>query len=111
MTRSLLFQPPFRHGNGMGLPKEPLNLNPQQIDELNAKFSKLRHDINGDLAILVAAAELIKLNAAIKELIRHDPEGTVANMLKKLINQPPMLRDRITKFSAEFEKSLRITRP
>ena len=60
----------------------------------------MRHDINGDLALIVAAAELIKLN----------PE-LLPRMLKTLTEQPPKIRERADKFSAEFEKMLGITRP
>ncbi len=95
----------------MGLPKEFISLSPEQIQDLHGSLRRLRHDINGDLAVIAAAAELIKLNPVIKELIERDPKGTVANMLQKLIDKPPVLRDRITHFSAELEKELGITKP
>jgi hypothetical protein len=84
----------------MGLPTETVTLTPAQIEALNKQLSTMRHDINGDLALIVAAAELIKLN----------PE-LVPRMLNTLMEQPPKIRDRADKFSLEFEKTLGITRP
>ena len=84
----------------MGLPDKPVTLSAEQIAELNKMLSTLRHDINGDLALIVAAAELIKLN----------PDIT-PRMLATVLEQPPKIRDRADKFSATFEKLLGITRP
>jgi len=83
----------------MALPIEPVTLTVQQVEELNRKLSTLRHDINGDLALVVAAAELIKLNPDILQ-----------RMLSTLLEQPSKIRDRVDRFSAEFEKALVITR-
>lgn len=84
----------------MGLPMNPVTLSAAQIEELSKHLSAMRHDINGDLALIVAAAELIKLN----------PE-LLPRMLKTLMEQPAKIRERADKFSAEFEKTLGITRP
>jgi hypothetical protein len=83
----------------MGLPEKPVTLTVQQIEELNQKLSHLRHDINGDLALVVAAAELIKLNPDLKE-----------KMLTTLLEQPPKIRERCDKFSVEMERILGITK-
>ena len=85
---------------GMGLPKNPITLQPAQVEELSKLLSTMRHDMNGDLALIVAAAELVKLN----------PE-LLPRMLKTLTEQPPKVRERADKFSVEFEKILGITRP
>ena len=84
----------------MGLPTNPVTLSTAQVEELNKHLSTMRHDINGDLALIVAASELIKLN----------PE-LLPRMLKTLTEQPPKIRERADKFSAAFEKILGITRP
>ena len=84
----------------MALPTEPVTLSVQQLEELNRKLSTLRHDINGDLALVVAAAELIKLNPDILQ-----------RMLSTLLEQPPKIRDKVDRFSAEFEKMVGIIRP
>ena len=83
----------------MALPIEPVTLSVQQVEELNRKLSTLRHDINGDLALVVAAAELIKLNPDILQ-----------RMLSTLLEQPTKIRDRVDRFSAELEKAFGITR-
>ncbi len=84
----------------MELPIEPVTLSVEQIAELNRKLSNLRHDINGDLALVVAAAELIKLNPEI-----------VQRMLSTLLEQPPKIREKVDRFSMELEKTIGITRP
>ena len=84
----------------MALPIEPVTLSVQQLEELNRKLSTLRHDINGDLALVVAAAELIKLNPDILQ-----------RMLSTLLEQPPKIRDKVDRFSAELEKIMGISRP
>ena len=83
----------------MALPTEPVTLSVEQIEELNRKLSNLRHDINGDLALVVAAAELIKLNPEILQ-----------RMLSTLLEQPPKIRDKLDRFSAELEKTVGIMR-
>ena len=83
----------------MALPTEPVTLSVEQIEELNRKLSNLRHDINGDLALVVAAAELIKLNPDILQ-----------RMLSTLLEQPPKIRDKLDRFSAELEKTVGIMR-
>jgi len=83
----------------MVLPTEPVTLSVQQIEDLNRKLSSLRHDINGDLALVVAAAELVKLNP---DLLQR--------MLSTLLEQPPKIRERLDRFSAELEKTVGITR-
>jgi hypothetical protein len=87
------------HRFGMGLPDHSVTLTVEQITDLNRQLSTLRHDINGDLALVVAAAELIKLNHDLKE-----------KMLATLLEQPPKIRERTDKFSAEFERFLGITK-
>jgi hypothetical protein len=84
----------------MALPTEPVTLSVTQIEELSRKLSNLRHDINGDLALVVAAAELIKLNPEI-----------VQRMLSTLLEQPPKIRDKVDRFSVELEKTIGIQPP
>jgi hypothetical protein len=83
----------------MGLPEQPVTLTAEQVAELNKLLSTMRHDINGDLALIVAAAELIKLN----------PDIT-SRMLTTLLEQPPKIRDKADKFSHAFEKALGISK-
>jgi hypothetical protein len=83
----------------MGLPTEPVTLSAEQVQELNRKLATLRHDINGDLALIVASAELVKLNP---DLIQR--------MLATLLEQPSKIRGRMDTFSSDFEKALGISR-
>ena len=84
----------------MGLPKEPVTLSVAQLEELNRKLGNMRHDINNNLSLIVAAMELI----------RHKPQMT-ERMIATLGEQPAKIGDSLAKFTAEFEKTLGITRP
>jgi hypothetical protein len=84
----------------MGLPTEPVTLTVAQLEELNKKLSNMRHDINNNLSLVVAAVELI----------RHKPQ-MMERMMATLGEQPSRIADSIAKFSAEFERTFGITRP
>lgn len=83
----------------MSLPNEPVTLSPEQVEELRKKLSTLRHDVNNHLSLVVAAAELIKLN----------PDA-IARMAATLTEQPPKISEEINRFSLELEKALGIQR-
>lgn len=83
----------------MGLPNEPLTLSPETIAELNTKLSRMRHDINNHLSLVIAAVELIRYKPEMRE-----------KMTATLVEQPARIIAEITKFSADFEKSLGIKR-
>ena len=83
----------------MGSPTGPVTLTIEQIDDLNKKLSTLRHDINGDLALVVASAELVKLNPA-----------SAQQRLKLLLDQPDKIRKKMDQFSLDFEKALGIVK-
>ena len=85
--------------SSMVLPNQPVTLSVEQVVELNKKLSVMRHDINGDLALIVAAAELIKLNPS-----------TAERMLTTLLEQPTKIRERADQFSKTFEAMLGIKR-
>ena len=84
----------------MGLPSEPVTLTVAQLDELNRKLSTMRHDINNNLSLIVAAVELI----------RHKPQMT-EKMMATLGEQPTRIAEALSKFSREFERALGITKP
>jgi nitrate reductase cytochrome c-type subunit len=84
----------------MPLPSQPITLTVAQIAALNEQLSSMRHDINNQLSLIVAAVELI----------RHKP-GTAERMMATLVEQPPRISESLSKFSAEFERNLSITRP
>jgi hypothetical protein len=83
----------------MGLPNQPVTLSVKQIDELNRKLSTLRHDINNNLSLIIAAVELV----------RHKPD-TAERMIATLVGQPLKISEAINAFSIEFEKTFGITR-
>ena len=83
----------------MGLPRQTVPLNPEQVAELHRKLSDLRHNVNNHLALMVAALELI----------RRKPE-MVDRMLNNLTEQPQKILEELKRFSEEFERALNITR-
>jgi len=83
----------------MPLPSQPITLTVEQLAELNGKLSSMRHDINNQLSLIIAAVELI----------RHKPQ-MAERMMATLVEQPPRIADALVKFSAEFERALGITR-
>ncbi len=84
----------------MPLPSQPITLNVEQVEELNRKLSNMRHDINNQLSLIMAAVELI----------HHKPQ-TAERMMVTLSEQPPKIAATLQKFSTEFEQALSITRP
>lgn len=83
----------------MVLPDKPVTLTPEQIADLNKQLSTMRHDINNNLSLIMAAVELARLK----------PEA-VTRMIATLAEQPAKIGGTMTKFSAEFEKTFGITR-
>jgi hypothetical protein len=83
----------------MAIPNNPITLTPEEVKELNAKLSHMRHDINNHLALIVAAVELMKFKPETRE-----------RMTNTLSEQAPKIIAEIQKFSTEFEQSLGITR-
>ena len=83
----------------MALPTEPVTLNVAQIEELNQKLSKLRHDVNNHLMLITTAVELLRLK----------PENG-ERMLTMMGEQPLKIGTAITQFSGALESALHITR-
>jgi hypothetical protein len=77
----------------------PVTLTEEQITTLHNELRTMRHDVNGRLANIVAAAELIRLR----------PE-TTAERLRVLLQQPHKAAESIAKFSHDFEKLLGLLR-
>ena len=59
----------------------------------------MRHEINNQLSLIVAALELIRYRPEMRD-----------RMLNTVGEQPAKIMAEIAKFSAEFEQSLNITR-
>jgi membrane-bound ClpP family serine protease len=81
------------------MPNAQVTLNAEQIDELNQKLSQMRHEINNQLSLVVAAMELIRLKPELRE-----------RMIETVTQQPPKITAEVAKFSSEFERALGITR-
>lgn len=84
----------------MALPPQPAALSAEQVAELQRQLSTMRHDINNQMSIIVAALELI----------RYKPD-MAEKMFATISQQPAKVGDSMAKFSAEFEKALGIVRP
>ena len=83
----------------MSLPDKPLALTPEQVAELNEKLSTMRHNVNNHLALIVAAAELLKRKPELAE-----------RMLDNIIKQPDRIIAEVRTFSDDFEAILGIRR-
>jgi membrane-bound ClpP family serine protease len=79
--------------------KAQVTLNAEQIEELNQKLSHMRHEINNQLSLVVAAIELISLKPELRQ-----------KMIDTVTQQPPKITAEIVKFSKEFEQALGIMR-
>ncbi len=84
----------------MPLPKQSVTLTVEQIGELNRKLSTLRHDVNNNLALVVAASEII----------RRKPESA-ERMWNGLVEKPQKIAEAVAQFSRDLETALGITRP
>jgi hypothetical protein len=87
------------HRYCMRMPSQPVELSVEQVQELTQKLSVLRHDINNQLSLILAAAELI----------RHKPQ-MADKMMVTIAEQPPKITAAISKFSEEFEQAFGISR-
>jgi len=83
----------------MELPAAPVTLTVEQIGEINQKLANLRHDVNNNLALIIAATEVI----------RYKPHLT-ERMMTTVAEQPPKIIETVGKFSADFERLLGIKR-
>jgi hypothetical protein len=83
----------------MRLPSEPVVLSPDQVSDLNAKLSKLRHDSNNHLTLMSTALELIRRNP-----------GSAERLIGTLAEQPQKIQRELAWFTGEFEAALGIER-
>ena len=77
----------------------PVTLTEDQVYALHRRLRDMRHDVNGRLANIVAAAELIRL--------RPDK---MEERLRILLDQPHKAADAITHFSRDFETAFGLSR-
>jgi len=81
------------------LPKEPITLNPAQVDELIKKLSTMRHDINGFVTVMQLSAELMRIS----------PETADARY-RTLTDQQVRITEALKTFSRELETALGVAR-
>jgi hypothetical protein len=83
----------------MVLPDKPVTLTAEEIAELNKKLSTMRHDINNNLSLVMAAVELVRLKP-----------DSMTRLIPTLSEQPAKISESMTRFSVEFEKAFGIKR-
>ncbi len=83
----------------MGSPKEPVTLSPEELAELNARLSNLRHNINNSLMKITLAVDLIRTKPDVAE-----------RMTNAISDQPALIMSELRQFSAEFERKFGITK-
>ena len=80
-------------------PNGPVTLSEEQIMALHSELRKMRHDVNGRLANIVAAAELMRMRP-----------NSAAERLAMLLDQPHKAAESIAEFSREFEAQFGLQR-
>ncbi|MCL5099059.1 MAG: hypothetical protein M1608_16295 [Candidatus Omnitrophica bacterium] len=83
----------------MGLPLQAVTLTPVQVGELNQKLADMRHNVNNQLSLITAAAEIATRKPDMAQ-----------RFLGNLIVQPQRIVEEIRRFSDEFERAFGITR-
>src|SRR5436305_4484024 len=70
----------------MQIPQTPATLTPEQLTELNQKLSHMRHEINNQLSLVVAALELIRFKPDTRDkmlnTISEQPNKIIAELQK-----------------------------
>jgi hypothetical protein len=103
VLKAACFRAEFRNDLSMSSssvkPNGPVTLNEEQIMALHGELRKMRHDVNGRLANIAAAAELMRLR----------PESS-AERLQLLLEQPHKAAESIGEFSRQFEQMLGLFR-
>jgi TolA-binding protein len=80
-------------------PNASVTVTAEQLAELNKKLSHMRHEINNQLALVVAALELIRFRPEMRD-----------KMLETVGQQTPKITAEILKFSTDFEQTFGISR-
>ena len=83
----------------MPSPQQSVTLAPEQIQELERRLSDLRHNINNNLSLIVAAIELL----------RRKPDLAM-RMVETISEQPSKILDEVKQFSDQLERALHIVR-
>jgi hypothetical protein len=84
----------------MGLPYKPVSLSAEQVGKLNDQLSTMRHQINNHLTVMSLVAEQA-LGAS----------DAAPQRISTLLKQVPEVTELLKTFSAEFERTLGISKP
>ena len=84
----------------MPLPSEPVTLTIAQVAELQKKLAELRHNVNNNLSVIIASAEILQRKPEFAE-----------KMLAGLSEKPHKIAESVMQFSRELEAALGIRRP
>lgn len=79
----------------MGLSDNQGEVSPEAVRELGSKLATMRHNINNNLALLVAALELLK----------RKPD-MAPRLLESMSQQPDKIVEEMRQFSDAFESAL-----
>jgi len=90
---------PNQHRLTMELPGHAVNLSAEQVAELNKQLSNFRHDVNNNLALIIAGLEVLQQKPHLAE-----------RMMATVREQPPKIVASLSKFANEFDKILGIKR-
>lgn len=74
---------------------QPISLTPEDLLAIKQKLSTARHNINNHLALIVAAAELVKRKPEMAE-----------RLATTFLDQPKKIMTEISDFTHELEKKL-----
>jgi hypothetical protein len=80
-------------------PSGPVTLTEEQIMALHRRLRDMRHDVNGRMANIIAAAELMRMR----------PE-TAEERMRVLLEQPQKAAECIGHFSRDFEAAFGLNR-
>jgi hypothetical protein len=87
------------HRQRMGQTVSPASLTAEQVRELNDKLSHMRHEINNQLSLLVAAMDLIRFRPEMRD-----------KMMETMAQQPAKIQEEIARFSSDFEAAMGLQR-
>lgn len=79
----------------MAEPYQPISLTQEDLLAIKQKLSTARHNINNHLALIVAAAELVKRKPEMAE-----------RLATTFLDQPKKIMTEISEFTHELEKKL-----
>jgi len=79
----------------MARPIAPKTLSEHEVKDLKDKLAHMRHEVNNQLSLIVAAMEMIRFKPELRD-----------KMLDNLARQPLQITEEIARFSTEFETAL-----